>query len=279
MNKLVRPIGIHVRIHTTFEDLLHKVKALGITCFQCFFIVEPTGAPLKLTQEEKNKSKALLSKLGSTPFLHGSYWINIARPSTNGHAILQREIKLANELGFNSIVVHPGSAKGGKTKEQAIDQVACALNSVLDAHKNIIILLENAAHGGMTVGSDITDFKLLQKKLKYPERVKYCIDTAHACAYGYNLTDKQEQDNFIALLDDAIGIDNIVLIHLNDTKRACGSKIDEHLPPGEGIIGKSALQRFVLHPKLKHIPLILELPSSREADQQTIVEEVKQWHS
>src|SRR5437667_347320 len=82
--------------------------------------------------------------------------------------------------------------------------------------QDITIVLENTCHGKLAVGSDILDFKVLLEKINKPERIGFCIDTAHAYSFGYDIADDQMQDDFIRLLESTIGIERIKLIHLND---------------------------------------------------------------
>ena len=160
---------------------------------------------------------------------------------------------------------------------EGIDALAIALNHLFKQERDIILVLENSCHGNLAVGSDIIDFKLLLEKIDKPERINFCIDTAHAYSFGYNIADSAEQEKFIQLLDTTIGIDRIKLIHLNDTLEQLGSRIDRHAIIGEGVIGKDALYHFAMHPQLCHIPLLLELPELTIEEELVVLNKVREW--
>src|SRR4029079_18298063 len=156
-------------------------------------------------------------------YAHGSYWINLANIEQEGHYALDRELTLARTLEFTHFVLHPGSAKGAQKKEEGIDAVVRSVNAALKKHADIIFVLENTAHGGMSVGGDITDLAQIYARINNPERVALCIDTAHAHVYGYDMITYEGRHNFISMIDDTVGISSLALLHVNDTQDARGS--------------------------------------------------------
>jgi deoxyribonuclease-4 len=121
------------------------------------------------------------------------------------------------------------------------------------------------------------DFYALKQKLDALDRIRFCIDTAHAHAYGYDIATPENQKKFIQLIDDTVGIDMVELIHLNDATYPLASRIDKHAVPGKGTIGINALHSFAMHPKLTHIPLILELPHLSQEEDEAILRIVREW--
>jgi deoxyribonuclease IV len=272
----MRDIGLHLRITTTLDDLIAKAVALQLDCFQCFFVQQATMKPLRLSYAERKRIECSIKQYNGTPIVHGSYWINLAGPPRD-HTVLQNELTMAEEMGFNAIVIHPGSAKHCTTQGQRIESLAQALEPFLQLDTPLTFMLENVAHGGVVVGGDLNDFKLLREVLG-DNRLRFCIDTAHAHGYGYDIISPNGRDQFVALLDETVGIDNIILLHINDTTQLKGSRVDTHTQPGMGEIGNEALREFVLHQKLKDIPLLLELPPLSDEDQESILEAVREWH-
>jgi deoxyribonuclease-4 len=258
-------------------QLLEKAELLQLPFFQCFFIRQDTGKLVSVSAQEIKNFQSIRRAHYSDLFCHGSYWINLASLGNNGVYSLRREIMLAKRLEFTHFLLHPGTANGALDKNDGIDILAQCLNSIIKREKNITIVLENTCHAKLTVGSDILDFKLLLEKIDRPERLGFCIDTAHAYSFGYNIKNDQEQDDFIALLQACIGIERIVLLHLNDIANPLGSRLDQHSVPGEGSIGIQALSRFAMHPLLKHIPLLLELPELPLEQEQSILDIVRLW--
>lgn len=274
----MRDIGLHLRITTTLDDLIAKAEQLQLDCFQCFFIEQPLSRSLSLTYTQKERVAACVKKYRGTPILHASYLINLAGPPRK-HIVLERELAMAEELGFEYLILHPGSAKHCATKDEGIQALADAINPFLNMRTALTFVLENLAHGGKVIGGDLHDFKLLLSKLDHPERVRFCIDTAHAHGYGYDIITEQGRKEFVALLDETIGIANIVLLHINDTTKEQGSRLDEHAQLGKGTIGLVALRAFAMHEALRNIPLLLELPPLSDEEQVGILEAVREWHA
>jgi deoxyribonuclease-4 len=261
------------------QDVIDKALALEVSFFQCFFVLKSTGRLLTITEAERQAFLTLRRTYFNHLYVHGSYWINLSGLVKISHRALFRELELAKSLEFTHLVLHAGSAKGGKSKSDGIAALAHALNTLLKHEHTIKIMLENTAHGGLSVGGDLYDFVDLLHKLEHPEKITFCIDTAHAYSYGYNLVDDEQRESFVQLLDDTIGIDRISLIHLNDTNEKLGSKVDRHQAIGAGRIGEQALKAFCVHPKLVTIPVLLELPVLVEAQERQQLALVRGWHS
>jgi deoxyribonuclease-4 len=208
-------------------------------------------------------------------YLHGSYWINLASASTTNR-ILMRELDLAKKLEFTHIILHPGSARRTGKKADGIAAIARKLNAILKSETYITLVLENTAHAGHSIGGDLHDFLLLRERLEHPEKIKFCIDTAHAYSYGYDITQEKDRNHFFDLIKKCIGFENLALIHLNDTKQECGSRIDRHEVIGEGKLGPM-LSEFVHHEHLKKIPIIMELPIMAEEKEKEVLEMVRGW--
>jgi deoxyribonuclease-4 len=201
----------------------------------------------------------------------------LASLGNNGLPQLRKEVVFAKRLEFTHLVLHAGTAKGAQHKNEGIDALAVALNKLCKQERDITILLENTCHTNLAVGSDIFDLQMLLEKIDMPERIGFCIDTAHAHSFGYDVVSAKGQHDFIALLDATVGIERIKLIHLNDTTEKVGSFIDRHSIVGQGTIGEGALKRFAMHPQLQHIPLLIESPELAPEDELTILHKIRSW--
>jgi deoxyribonuclease-4 len=266
---------VHIRLTGSIVEVALKAKQYNVRFFQCFFVLQATGKLAHFSTKEIQEFVQLRRTYFDQLYLHGSYWINLASSYNAGIASLERELAYAKQLEFTHIILHPGSAKGFKTRLDGIDILAHHLNQLLKKERDIQFVLENTAHGNVSVGSDITDFAVLLQKMEEPERLAFCIDTSHAFAYGYDIVN--DLDGFIDLLDKTIGINTIVVIHMNDTKEKLGSHIDRHAIPGEGLIGDYALRRFIMHPRMQHIPVLMELPVLTEEKELEILHKVNEW--
>jgi deoxyribonuclease-4 len=210
-------------------------------------------------------------------FAHISYRANLCMPNNSGLYILRKEIAIARRLEFTHVIVHPGSAKHCVDKRAGIEQLARTLNIITRRLRDIKIVLENTAHGNLSIGSDLNDFIELREHLEFPEKIKFCIDTAHAYSYGYNIVDNAGQAAFLDLIAHAIGFDSLALIHLNDTDQQLGSQIDRHVLMGQGNIGEEVLRRFIEHESLRSVPVVMESPLTEEIIEQTMYQRIMQW--
>lgn len=251
--------------------------ALNIPFFQCFMFTEQ-GSYAPITAHDEAEFLEIRKKHFQQLYVHGSYWINLCSVQDEPERILWRELRMAKRLEFTHFIVHPGCALGNQSREEGIGRLATVLNRLLRHEHDITVVLENTAHGDLSVGSDITDFKYLLEYIDNPDRVKFCIDTAHAYSFGYDIADLPKQQAFIELIDQTIGIERIALLHVNDTDEACGCKIDRHKLIGSGHLGVDALQRFVQHPRLRTIPVILELPKTDAEQEREVLKLVRSWY-
>ncbi len=273
----MRPIGLHIRLTKSLSDVAQKAQRLQLPFFQCFFVLQTTGKLISISDDEITTFVKKYRPAFNAVYLHGSYWINLAGIRNNGYRAFKRELALAKKLSFTHMVLHSGSAKGAQNRIEGIDAFATMLNTILKNEHDIQLIIENTSHGNMAVGSDLNDFKLLLERVNHPEKIRFSIDTAHAYVYGYDIATDDGQDDFIQLIDDTIGVDKVILIHLNDSAHKCGSRIDQHAVIGKGYIGSIMLRRFISYPQLKHIPIVLELPLLPEQEEIEIVEMVRSW--
>ena len=255
----MRSIGLHLRLTHSLEEVITKALFFKLKIFQCFFVSKQTGYRLRMDAPEIKKFLAVRYEHFDDLYLHASYWVNLSNDEFDSMHVFKREMNLAKKLSFNYIVLHPGAANDAvHYRLEGIDILAKNLNYIMRKEQSIKIILENTAHGNNSIGSDITDFALLRQKLDHPEKIAFCVDTAHAYSFGYEIKTVQGQKEFMVLLDDAIGLKNIKLIHLNDTQEHLGSKVDKHDIIGKGTIGTAALKSFIGHEAFADAPVILE---------------------
>ena len=274
----MRTVGLHLRVLTNLADVAVRALRFDLTSFQCFLVHQETKKRLNPSNTEIKEFLKLRSKFGDL-YVHGTYWINICgKRFKQAHSMLKREIERAERLDFSHYILHPGSATGWQNRLDGIDCLVRVLNDVTKRNNALQIVLENTAHGGRTVGSDLLDFKLIRQKLDFPERVSFCVDTAHAHAFGYDIVNPDGLDAFVNLLEDALGLESIALLHLNDNLEERGLKRDKHSVLGQGDIGIDPLYRLATDQRLKDIPIVLELPPVSDSEQKELVDMVKKWH-
>lgn len=279
-------IGAHLRLDE--QGIVHgaqKAIQLNLPCFQMFITAPPAHDKyLKVNLKDRTLFKELRKQFDNI-YIHSSYWINASTGKKESYSIsrslLRKEIRIAGQLDISYIVLHCGSAKGYPAsphdpfnKKRGILALAKMLNAVLKNELNVKILLENTAHGNQVIGSDFYDFVLLKEHLTFPERIGFCIDFAHAHAFGY---DVGNVDKFVRILDETIGLANIFLLHVNDTEEILGSKKDRHAIPGAGKIGKELLAQLLNHSAFINVPKIIEPPLIDNEQMKDLISDINTW--
>lgn len=281
-----RFLGIHHRIDGELTSALKQAMDIGANCMQIFVSCCKSGRPFKFSKhdvDEYFRLKASLPKF--EVYVHATFMISLTTARQDVLAMSKRtllkELELADEIDAKYLVVHPGSSKDHKKTAndplgttEGIKTMAELLNQIADKKFKTKLLLENTAYGKSNVGSNLQDFVLLKSLLQNPTQIGYCLDLAHAFAYGYQI---QPLDSFLSLLNSTMGLENIALIHLNDSATKLASRIDQHKAPGEGYIGLKAMREFVKSSAMHYIPNILELPLMDINDAKRSVQVVKSW--
>ena len=268
-------VGLHIRLIDKISNVAEKAERLNIQFFQTF-LIDASKKFIHLSQQDKKQFLAARTQFKKL-FLHASYWTNCASIYRITDRLLERELRIAQMLKFDYLVMHPGAINRQQTREEGIAIIANRLNRVMKKFPHVTILLENVAHGKRSIGGDIQELRAIYDQIEIPTQLGFCIDTAHAHVYGYDLSTQIKQTKFLKLLDETLSLSNIHLIHLNDTQKLAGSHIDLHTIPGKGKIGKQNLLRFIQHPKLNTAPIILELPVLEEEKEQSIIQELNEW--
>lgn len=273
--KKVRPVGVHIRLAKTMQEGISKAVRLGIPLYQCF-LMNQLAQYIPLDEDIiENFIKETINHDIEVIF-HAAYWSHITRMPSRGFSSLKKEAKSIMRLQKSKLVVHPGSIAGlSKNGENRSQMIAEAVDAFCEKFPNIELLLENSPHSGASFGGNLEDFALLLDHVKDKDRIGFCIDTAHAYAYGYDIVNGF--DEFMKELDNTVGFSRVKLLHLNDTLEKRGSKIDKHSMIGEGNIGINGLRRFVQYKSLFHAPIIMELPVIEEEKEKNIIQVVHKW--
>jgi deoxyribonuclease-4 len=255
-------IGSHVGFNKK-EQLLGSVKeALTYNATTFMFY---TGAPQNTTRLpiDDNLTKQayeLMKENNINPknvIVHAPYIVNLANEKNFEFSInfLKQEIDRVEQLGFDKIVLHPGSHVGIGT-DQAIKNITKCLNEVL-INTNVKILLETMAGKGTEVGITFEQIKQIIDGINNKENIGVCLDTCHIHDAGYDLNNF---DKVLEQFDKIIGLDKLLCIHVNDSKNEINSHKDRHENIGYGYIGFDNLIKIIYNEKIKDVPKILETP-------------------
>ena len=207
--------------------------------------------------------------------VHAPYIINLAntvKPEIFELAteFLQKEIFRTAAMRSKILVLHPGSHLN-EGVEAGIAQVVKGLNLVLDNNEDdVYIALETMAGKGSELGRSFEELKMIYDGVNKKERLRVCFDTCHVNDAGYDLVGDYE--GVIQRFDEVIGLEQIAVMHINDSLNPCGAHKDRHANIGEGHIGFETLQKIVHDERFLKIPKILETPWRCEegSDKKTI---------
>ncbi len=200
-------------------------------------------------------------------FGHTGYLINLAAPASANRdksiRSLVQELQLAASLGLPFLVLHPG-AHLGQGEAAGLRQVAAALDEVFAAPRelSVRIALENTAGQGTCLGHRLEHLATLFEAVRQPARLGVCLDTAHLFAAGYDLRQPGAWDAVVTEVSRLVGLDQILAVHLNDSKTPLGSRVDRHAGIGQGHLGVEAFRPLVNDPRFAETPGCLETPKS-----------------
>ena len=171
-------------------------------------------------------------------------------------SFLKTEIERVEAIGASRLVLHPGShVKAGE--EAGLVSIIDGLNEVLTPEQNVKILLETMAGKGSELGTTFEQLAYIIEHVELNDKLGICLDTCHLHDAGYDLTDF---DHILDMIDETIGLDRVLAIHINDSKNVQGAHKDRHENIGYGEIGFETLNKIVHNPRLKDVPKILETP-------------------
>jgi deoxyribonuclease-4 len=200
---------------------------------------------------------------------HASYLINLAsaKPEVRDASInaIQKELARSSLLGIDYVVLHPGSHTG-HTFDKGIKFLTEACNQILENNYSATLLLETMAGQGSSIGRSFEELAKILHEITYKEKVGICLDTCHVFAAGHPLATDEDYNNLFNEFDATCGIKNLKVIHLNDSKKECGSLVDRHEHIGEGKININFFKNIINDPRLECVSKILETPKSSLAD-------------
>ena len=249
-------IGIHTSIAGSYLNALESARKLGCNALQ-IFSASPRmwlGALVRIPAPDAKAFRARREELGLGPLvIHANYLVNLAamQPMLRTRSIqaFHEELVRGVALGADFLVVHPG-ARGEASPEQAI---ATIVESVKQAARQVPlrhlrILIENTAGMGTAVGSRLEEVAQIVRGLRDLD-AGACLDTAHLFAAGYDMRSEKGLANTIGQIERTIGLENVPVFHVNDSKIPLGGRVDRHAHIGEGKIGEAAFARILRHPR------------------------------
>ena len=264
-------IGSHVGMKGK-EMFLGSVKealSYGANTFMVY-----TGAPQNTKRKDISElniesAKALMEQEKIYPFVvHAPYIINLAntvKPETFKLAVdfLAVELSRTAAMGCKTLVLHPGSHVNAGA-DVGTAQIIKGLNEVLTSDTTVNIALETMAGKGSELGRSFEELAAIYDGVTHSDKLRVCFDTCHVNDSGYDLVNDYEavKESF----DKYIGLDQIAVIHLNDSKNPLGAAKDRHENLGKGYLGFDTLTKIATDPVFANIPKILETPYIKDED-------------
>jgi len=252
------------------DKALLRGEEVGCDAMQIFTKNNNQWRAAPLTERVIEAYKTNRRQAGIDPILaHDSYLINIASPEKDLYRksleALQIEVARAAALEIPYLVIHPG-AHLGSGEAEGIKRIVEALETVLEGPQAspVMICLETTAGQGSSLGYRFEHLAAIRGGVTRQERVGICVDTCHIFAAGYEIRSQKAYEETMRQLHSLIGLDHVTCVHLNDSRRELGSRVDRHAHIGRGQIGLEGFRLLINDPRLQHIPMILETPKGED---------------
>jgi deoxyribonuclease-4 len=267
-------IGVHVKVAGGHDAAIAYAKRIGCTTLQ-FFSGNPRAfrtGPIDRPALERFRDLRRAADLAPV-VIHTSYLINLAseddKLAANSLRLLENDLAVAAAGEVRYVNTHLGSFGSGD-RAAGFVRVCRALEAALEhIAPDVYLVLENSAGAGKLCGGTIDELGAFVKTVGHPQ-LAVCLDTAHSWAAGYDIHDAAGVEQFLALADEHIGLDKVVLFHFNDTQIPLGGHRDRHWHIGEGMIGFDGFRALVSHAKVREKVAILETPGEEADDQRNM---------
>ncbi|WP_167153785.1 MULTISPECIES: deoxyribonuclease IV [Streptomyces] len=266
------PIGGHVPVAGGLATVgLSYAREIGAETVQVFAAnprgwATPTGNP---AQDERFRAEC--AEAAVPAYVHAPYLINFGShtEATVEKSVesLRHSLRRGREIGALGVVVHTGSATGGRPRAEALAQVREHLLPLLDElthDDDPFLLLESTAGQGSSLCSRTWDFGPYFEALDSHPMLGVCLDTCHIYAAGHDLAGPGGMKQTLDLLVDTVGEGRLKLIHANDSKDVAGAHKDRHENIGSGHIGEEPFRELLGHPATEGVPLVIETPGGKE---------------
>jgi deoxyribonuclease-4 len=261
----MKKIGAHVSVSGGVEMAPVNALGIGADAFALFtknqrqWVAKPLSVE-SITLFKENCEKEGFDIRYILP--HDSYLINLGHPDREGmeksRAAFLDEMRRCELLGLKMLNFHPGSHLNKISIEKCLDRIAESVNMTLDKTTGVTAVIENTAGQGSNVGNEFWHLRYIIDKVEDKSRVGVCLDTCHTYTAGYDIVN--EYDRVFTEFDEVVGRNYLCAIHLNDSKKPLGSRVDRHDSIGKGLIGIDFFRRFMQDSRFDDMPVILETP-------------------
>jgi deoxyribonuclease IV len=274
-------IGAHVSASGGVENAPVNSNAIGGKAFALFTKNQRQWFSNPLSKASISAFRENCEKYGYKPFQilpHDSYLINLGHPESDplekSRASFLDEMQRCELLGLDRLNFHPGSHLKAITIEECLKRIAESINITLDKTKGVTAVIENTAGQGTNLGHTFEQIRYMIDNVEDKSRVGVCIDTCHAFTSGYDVKSPEGYKKTFEKFDEIIGFKFLKGMHLNDSKKELGTRVDRHENIGSGFLGEDTFSMLMNDPRFDNIPLILETP-----EESLWEEEIKRLYS
>ena len=260
-------IGAHVSAQGGVENAPVNANAIGATAFAFFTKNQRQWFSTPLLQKSIETFKENCNKFGYKPFQilpHDSYLINLGHPEKEqlekSRKAFIDEMQRCAILGLDRLNFHPGSHLNAISIEACLKRIAESVNIALDKTKGVTAVIENTAGQGTNLGHTFEQLRVIIDHVEDKSRVGVCIDTCHTFVSGYDIRTTKGFNETFEKFDEIIGFKYLKGMHLNDSKKQLGARVDRHNNIGMGELGENVFAQIMSDLRFDNIPLILETP-------------------
>lgn len=260
-------IGPHVSASGGVENAPINAHSIGAKAFGVFTKNQRQWVAPPLTEKSIALFKERCAQLGYEPnhiLPHDSYLINLGNPDKEAlkksRIAFIDEMKRCELLGLNRLNFHPGSSLGKVSDEECLQTIAASINLALEQTSGVSAVIENTSGQGSNLGHRFEHLAFIIDLVEDKTRVGVCLDTCHTYTAGYNLRSPEGFKSTFDEFDRIVGFGYLKGMHLNDSKKELGSRVDRHESIGKGFLGIEPFALIMNDPRFDNIPLILETP-------------------
>lgn len=260
-------VGAHVSVEGGVANSPVNAHAIGAKAFALFTRNPSRWRSKAITAKEADEFKKNCKRYGFSPAVilpHDSFLINLGSPDSDKLAksreAFQDELYRCERLGLTMLNFHPGSHLGEIEPEACLDLIAASINIALEQSEGVKAVIENTAGQGSNLGYSFDQIARIIDGVKDKSRVGVCVDTCHAFAAGYDLSTPAGYEATWREFESVIGLNYLSGMHINDSKKGVGSRVDRHESLRKGMLGENFFRMMMNDPRLDGIPLILETP-------------------
>jgi deoxyribonuclease-4 len=274
-------VGAHVSISGGVENAPKNAEDIGARAFAMFTKNQRQWNAKPLTDKNITHFRENCAARSYDPghiLPHDSYLINLGHPEDEGleksrNAFID-EMQRCEQLGLKYLNFHPGSHLNKIDPEQCLERITESINIALDRTSGVTAVIENTAGQGTNMGNRFEDLAMIIANVKDKTRAGVCLDTCHTYSAGYDIKTAKSFETTLKNFDNTVGINYLKALHLNDSKKIFGSRVDRHESIGKGSLGLETFRFIMNSPYFENIPMVLETP-----DQSIWEEEIRLLYS